>query len=170
MVCKDVEGAKRKITAKRCGFMSQGCSCLCTVLAATLTYFIYLCEVNKVTTPPCPYVGLPRVTQSVVWASWRSPCPRLWVSVCAWTGEGGCCLRCGPRACQCAGSFSPLSPKGSLDWFCVQSLCRFQWQWDVSQGPLNCFGSERAFSSVQLLVHHTCQLARTAWLKQLAMV
>lgn len=72
--------------------------------------------------PLCALVGLPKVPQSLECASRPSPCLRMWVSVCSWTWEDHCCLCCGPRACQSAGSFSPLSPKGSLAWFCVLIL------------------------------------------------
>lgn len=103
-----------------CGFLIQGC--LWTVLAATFIYFTFLHEVKKVITPPHPHAGLPTVPQNLLWASCPSPWKRIWISVCTWTGEGGCCCHSGPRAYQCAGSFSPLPPKGSLAWTCEFSL------------------------------------------------
>lgn len=91
-----------------CGFMNQSCNC--TVLAATLSYFTFLCDVNKVTTQLCPYARFPKVLQSLVWASCIPPCPSQY-----W-----CVSEQGKAAVDCIvdvvliSVLSLLSPEGSL--------------------------------------------------------
>lgn len=57
----DVKGVKRKMVTPWCGFMSQSSNY--TVLAATLSYFTFLWDVNKVNTLLCPYVEFPKILQ-----------------------------------------------------------------------------------------------------------
>lgn len=67
----------------------------------------------------------------------------------AWLSEYWCVSEQGKAAFDCivdlvlVSVLSPLTPKGSLSWFCVQSLSWFQWQWDISQGPLNTLALSR---------------------------
>lgn len=62
--CSDAKGLKKKMVTLWCGFMSQSCNY--TVLAATLSCFTFLCDVNKVTTQLCSHVGFPKVLPSLV--------------------------------------------------------------------------------------------------------
>lgn len=96
--CSDVKGVKGKMVKPWCGIMSQICNY--TVVAATLSYFTFLYEINMVTTQLCPYVGFPTVLQNLVYAFCPPSCLRIWVLVCIWTGKGSCWLHCG--LCQCA--------------------------------------------------------------------
>lgn len=67
----------------------------------------------------------------------------------AWLSEYWCVSEQGKAVFDCivdlvlVSVLSPLTPKGSLSWFCVQSLSWFQWQRDISQGPLNTLALSR---------------------------
>lgn len=88
-----------------------------------------------------PLYWLPKVQQSLVWAFCPAPCLRIWVLVCV-SEEGKAAVDCIVDLVLVS-VLSPLSPKGSLSWFCAQSLSWFQWQWNISQGPLKALALSR---------------------------